>query len=149
MTNLPRSILLPRWTKDAKLDLELGERRDEGKNPDKEADSTRLFRGRFGGFLQLCKRLGKAVCGNDADFRDCSAKILEEIKFFEDKNDSERNEGCDDKDLGDEGIGDPRVVRTKGTGRGNEPLGSRGVKRRKCSNCGELGHRRTKCPNPR
>ncbi|MED6203300.1 hypothetical protein PIB30_114100, partial [Stylosanthes scabra] len=70
------------------------------------------------------------------------------IKFFEDKNGSERNEGCDDKDLGDEGIGDPRVVRTKGTGRGNEPLGSRGVKRRKCSNCGELGHRRTKCPNP-
>ncbi|MED6183837.1 hypothetical protein PIB30_041517 [Stylosanthes scabra] len=40
------------------------------------------------------------------------------------------------------------VVRTTGTGRGNEPIGSRGVKKRKCSTCGELGHRRTRCPNP-
>ncbi|MED6164231.1 hypothetical protein PIB30_087698 [Stylosanthes scabra] len=50
------------------------------------------------------------------------------------------------KDLGD-GVGDPVVVRTKGTGRGNKPVGSRRMKRRKCNTCGELGHRRTKCRN--
>ncbi|MED6200965.1 hypothetical protein PIB30_090386, partial [Stylosanthes scabra] len=43
------------------------------------------------------------------------------------------------------GIGDPIAVRTKGTGRGNERVGSRGVKKRKGSACGELGHRRTLC----
>ncbi|MED6193888.1 hypothetical protein PIB30_023409 [Stylosanthes scabra] len=45
------------------------------------------------------------------------------------------------------GVRDPVGVRTKGTGRENEPVGSRGVKRRKCSNCGVVGHRRTRCPN--
>ncbi|KAL4398562.1 hypothetical protein AHAS_Ahas01G0304300 [Arachis hypogaea] len=45
------------------------------------------------------------------------------------------------------GVRDPISVRTKGTGRGNEPLGSRGIKRRKCSTCGCVGHRRTRCPN--
>ncbi|XLU64603.1 hypothetical protein S245_023812 [Arachis hypogaea] len=45
------------------------------------------------------------------------------------------------------GVRDPVSVRTKGTGRGNEPLGSMGIKKRKCSTCGCLDHRRTRCPN--
>ncbi|KAL4299532.1 hypothetical protein AHAS_Ahas17G0110300 [Arachis hypogaea] len=42
---------------------------------------------------------------------------------------------------------DPIRVRTKGTGRGNVQVGVRGVKRRKCSTCGIVGHHRTRYPN--
>ncbi|KAL4300118.1 hypothetical protein AHAS_Ahas17G0168900 [Arachis hypogaea] len=42
------------------------------------------------------------------------------------------------------GVKDPVRVRTKGTGRGNQASPSTGRKRQKCSNCGGLGHRRTR-----
>ncbi|XLT95858.1 hypothetical protein HN873_017520 [Arachis hypogaea] len=48
---------------------------------------------------------------------------------------------------GQDGVRDPVAVRTKGTGRAQEPFGCRGIKRRKCSNCGVVGHRRTRCPS--
>ncbi|MED6170928.1 hypothetical protein PIB30_035893 [Stylosanthes scabra] len=74
--------------------------------------------------------------------------VLEEIKRLEKKNGESNEHGGEAANLGDDNVGDPLMVRTKGTGRGNEPIGNRGVKRRKCSTCGELGHRRTRCPNP-
>ncbi|QHO49294.1 hypothetical protein S83_001196 [Arachis hypogaea] len=43
-------------------------------------------------------------------------------------------------------MNDPLQVRTKGTSRGNDASSSKGPKRRKCSDCGRLGHRRTRCP---
>ncbi|XP_016206445.1 protein FAR1-RELATED SEQUENCE 5-like [Arachis ipaensis] len=46
-----------------------------------------------------------------------------------------------------QGIKDPVRVRTKGTGRCSQAAPSVGKKRRKCSTCGRLGHRRTRCPN--
>ncbi|MED6169668.1 hypothetical protein PIB30_023384 [Stylosanthes scabra] len=71
-----------------------------------------------------------------------------EIKHLEKKNGGESNDGDEAANLGDDGVCDPLMVRTKGTSRGNEPIDSRDVKRRKCSTCGELGHRKTRCPNP-
>ncbi|KAL4294852.1 hypothetical protein S83_064242 [Arachis hypogaea] len=50
-------------------------------------------------------------------------------------------------DGSEEGVRDPVAVRTKGTGRAQEPFGCRGRKRRKCSTCGIVGHRRTRCPS--
>ncbi|MED6119647.1 hypothetical protein PIB30_013523 [Stylosanthes scabra] len=50
----------------------------------------------------------------------------------------------------DTGVRDPARVRTKGTARANDVADGRtraGPKRRKCSACGRLGHRRTRCPN--
>ncbi|KAL4395537.1 hypothetical protein AHAS_Ahas01G0001800 [Arachis hypogaea] len=44
------------------------------------------------------------------------------------------------------GVKDPVRVRTKGTGCGNQVSPSTGRKRRKCSSCGGLGHRMTRCP---
>ncbi|XP_052116147.1 uncharacterized protein LOC127739630 [Arachis duranensis] len=44
------------------------------------------------------------------------------------------------------GVKDPVRVRTKGTGSSNQASPSTGRKRRKCSSCGGLGHRRTRCP---
>ncbi|MED6108676.1 hypothetical protein PIB30_026368 [Stylosanthes scabra] len=70
--------------------------------------------------------------------------VLEEIRAQEERASVVAEESCDPIGLGDY-VGDPIAVRTKRTGRGNAPVGSRGVKRRKCSVCGEIGHRRKRC----
>ncbi|XLT72747.1 hypothetical protein HN873_029173, partial [Arachis hypogaea] len=44
-------------------------------------------------------------------------------------------------------VNDPAPVHTKGTGRDNDCPGNKGPKKRKCSSCGVLGHRRSCCPN--
>ncbi|RYR24594.1 hypothetical protein Ahy_B02g058109 [Arachis hypogaea] len=51
------------------------------------------------------------------------------------------------RDGAEEGVRNPVAVRTKGTGRAQEPFGCRGRKRRKCSTCGVVGHHRTRCPS--
>ncbi|MED6151189.1 hypothetical protein PIB30_080058 [Stylosanthes scabra] len=44
-------------------------------------------------------------------------------------------------------VKDPAHARTKGMARVNDSSTQKGPKRRKCSNCGRLGHRRTRCPD--
>ncbi|MED6133582.1 hypothetical protein PIB30_029498 [Stylosanthes scabra] len=44
-------------------------------------------------------------------------------------------------------VKDPACARTKGTMRVNDSSAQKGPKRRKCSNCGRLGHKRTRCPD--
>ncbi|MED6134620.1 hypothetical protein PIB30_038613 [Stylosanthes scabra] len=42
-------------------------------------------------------------------------------------------------------VKDPAHARTKGTTRVNDSSAQKGPNQRKCSNCGRLGHRRTRC----
>ncbi|KAL4357720.1 hypothetical protein AHAS_Ahas09G0214900 [Arachis hypogaea] len=67
------------------------------------SDAGVLYRSRVGAFLQHCKRLAKVACGVVT--------------------------GTTIGNIGG-GVRDPVSVRTKGTGCGNEPLGSRSIKRR-------------------
>ncbi|MED6113260.1 hypothetical protein PIB30_069162 [Stylosanthes scabra] len=100
--SLPSSLILPRWSKNVKVDKFLG----GGNSREMLEESDSIYKSR------------RAFVGVD--------------------------EGCDPIGVHDD-VGDPTAVRTKGTGCGNAPVGSRGVKRRKCRAYGELGHRRTCC----
>ncbi|KAL4321420.1 hypothetical protein AHAS_Ahas14G0108700 [Arachis hypogaea] len=110
ITSLSNSLVLPRWSKIARMDLCLC-------NPHIDPEAT--YRARVGALLQhrsIFQRL------------QCQATGTHSVPW----------EG---------GVKDPVGVRTKGTGRGNEPVEFRGIKRRRCSTCGVLRHRRTRCPN--
>ncbi|XP_015961748.1 protein FAR1-RELATED SEQUENCE 5-like [Arachis duranensis] len=139
--SLPKSLVLARWSKAAKEDLcyePLSSR---------YSDAGVLYRSRVGAFLQHCKRLAKVACIREEDFRQYLAKVIEDTCWLEKKNGLGGAVAGNGAGNSGGGVRDPISVRTKGTGRGNEPLGSRGIKRRKCSTCGCVGHRRTRCPN--
>ncbi|QHO52514.1 Protein FAR1-RELATED SEQUENCE [Arachis hypogaea] len=139
--SLPKSLVLARLSKAAKEDLcyePLSSR---------YSDAGVLYRSRVGAFLQHCKRLAKVACIREEDFRQYLAKVVEDTCWLEKKNGLGGAVAGNGAGNSGGGVRDPISVRTKGTGRGNEPLGSRGIKRRKCSTCGCVGHRRTRCPN--
>ncbi|RYQ82120.1 hypothetical protein Ahy_B10g100714 [Arachis hypogaea] len=139
--SLPKSLVLARWSKAAKEDLcyEL--------LSSQYGDAGVLYWSRLGAFLQHCKRLAKAACIRDEDFRQYLAKVVEDTCLLEKTNGLRVAVfGTGVSNSGGR-VRDPVSVRTKGTECGNEPLGSRGIKRCKCSTCGCLGHRRTRCPN--
>ncbi|KAL4298941.1 hypothetical protein AHAS_Ahas17G0051200 [Arachis hypogaea] len=139
--SLPKSLVLARWSKAAKEDLcyePLSSR---------YGDAGVLYRSRVGAFLQHCKRLAKVACIREEDFRQYLAKVVEDTCWLEKKNGLGGAVAGNGAGNSGGGVRDPISVKTKGTGRGNEPLGCRGIKRRKCSTCGCVGHRRTRCPN--
>ncbi|XLR32988.1 hypothetical protein S83_060888 [Arachis hypogaea] len=82
----------------------------------------------------------------DNDFKSYLEKIVEETAFLKMKNGVGTAGRCS-VDGTEEGVRDPVAVRSKGTGRGQEPFGCRGRKRHKCSTCGVVGHHRTRCPS--
>ncbi|MED6167813.1 hypothetical protein PIB30_006093 [Stylosanthes scabra] len=110
---LPKSLILHRWTKTAKIDTSCAT------GDDRSNDDAAIYRSKVGALLHHCKRFVKDACMSEEDFKAYSEKIVEETILLE----------------------------TKGTGRGNNLVGTRSVRRRKCSTCGQLGHRRPKCPN--
>ncbi|MED6188562.1 hypothetical protein PIB30_117043 [Stylosanthes scabra] len=138
--SLPRSVILPRWSKNVRVDKLM----EAGGGKELSEESEAIYKTRVGAFLQLCKRFARLACRNDTDYKNFSERVVEDIKLLEQRASSVVGEPADTPDLGGD-VADPIPVRTKGTGRGNAPPGSRGVKRRKCSACGELGHRRTRC----
>ncbi|KAL4390869.1 hypothetical protein AHAS_Ahas03G0188200 [Arachis hypogaea] len=107
---LPESIVLERWSKTVKVEL-------EGSSPmNEEGDVNAVYK----------------------------VQIVEETAFLEMKN----GIGTAGKyiiDGADEEARYPVVVRTKGTGRAQEPFGCRGRKRHKCSTCGVVDHHQTRC----
>ncbi|KAL4381394.1 hypothetical protein AHAS_Ahas04G0129100 [Arachis hypogaea] len=137
---LPKTIVLKRWSKTAKVELEGSSLMNE------EGDANAVYKVRVGAFLQHCKRLARVACMRENDFKSSLEKIVEETVFLEMKNGVGTAGRCS-VDGAEEGVRDPVTVRSKGTGRGQEPFGCRGRKRRKCSTCGVVGHRRTRCPS--
>ncbi|XLT82123.1 protein FAR1-RELATED SEQUENCE 5 [Arachis hypogaea] len=138
--SLPDTLVLERWTKSAKFGLY------DDIAGDKMVDIAALYRMRMETFLQHCKRLARLICNNDDLFKLYTEQIVQEATNLESMNDSGNSVGVGGG--GNNGrVLDPIGVRTKGTGRGNVQVGARGVKRRKCSTCGVVGHRRTQCPN--
>ncbi|RYR12921.1 hypothetical protein Ahy_B04g070194 isoform F [Arachis hypogaea] len=142
ITSLPNSLVLPRWSKIARMDL----CRDRVCNPHIDPEAT--YRARIRALLQHCKqRFAKVACMREEDYKTYCQKVVHETNMLEIKNGLQCQATSTHSVPWEGGVKDPIGVRTKGTGRGNEPAGSRGIKRRRCSTCGVLGHRRTRCPN--
>ncbi|KAL4344767.1 hypothetical protein AHAS_Ahas11G0211300 [Arachis hypogaea] len=134
--SLPKSLVLQRWSKAAKVEM-------SGVN---QVDNTEAFyRSRVGAFLQHCKRFARVACQSEENFKVYTEKVVKDTLRLEMIN-GDAGAGAGSPHAA-QGVRDPIGVRTKGTGRANELVGSRAVKRRKCSTCGCLGHRRTRCPN--
>ncbi|XP_020963601.1 protein FAR1-RELATED SEQUENCE 5-like [Arachis ipaensis] len=140
LVEIPESLVLRRWSKAAKLEIH---------NQCVEqhtADPSVTYRTRLGAFSQLCKRLGRVACMSHEDFKLYSKKLLSDAVFLEIKY-GLRPSTDDITTANDCGVKDPIRVRTKGTGRMSQAGGSASKTKRKCSTCGKLGHRRTRCPN--
>ncbi|KAL4365773.1 hypothetical protein AHAS_Ahas07G0139600 [Arachis hypogaea] len=89
--------------------------------------------------------VGGVACMSEEDFRYYSHKVITDTVCLEIKNSLRPAEHVGV--MAEERVKDPISVRTKGTGRFNQASASTRKKRCKCSKCGRLGHRRTRCPN--
>ncbi|XP_057761152.1 protein FAR1-RELATED SEQUENCE 5-like [Arachis stenosperma] len=140
LVEIPESLVLRRWSKATKLEIhnQCGEQHI--------AEPSVTYRTRLGAFSQLCKRLGRVACMSDEDFKLYSNKLMSDALFLEIKY-GLRPLTDNMTTANDCGVKDPIRVRTKGTGRMSQAGGSAPKTKRKCSTCGKLGHRRTRCPN--
>ncbi|RYQ80675.1 hypothetical protein Ahy_Scaffold1g106925 isoform I [Arachis hypogaea] len=140
LVEIPESLVLRRWSKAAKLEIhnQCGEQ--------DTAEPSVTYRTRLGAFSQLCKRLGRVACMSDEDFKLYSNKLMSDALFLEIKY-GLRPLTDNMTTANDCGVKDPIRVRTKGTARMSQAGGSAPKTKRKCSACGKLGHRRTRCPN--
>ncbi|RYR61384.1 hypothetical protein Ahy_A04g018557 [Arachis hypogaea] len=140
LVEIPESLVLRRWSKAAKLEIhnQCGEQHT--------AEPSVTYRTRLGAFSQLCKRLGRVACMSDEDFKLYSNKLMSDALFLEIKY-SLRPLTDNMTIANDCAVKDPIRVRTKGTARMSQASGSAPKTKRKCSTCGKLGHRRTRCPN--
>ncbi|RYQ88750.1 hypothetical protein Ahy_B09g095759 isoform B [Arachis hypogaea] len=140
LVEIPESLVLRRWSKAAKLEIhnQCGEQHT--------AEPSVTYRTRLGAFSQLCKRLGRVACMSDEDFKVYSNKLMSDALFLEIKY-GLRPLTDNMTTANDCGVKDPIRVRTKGTARMSQAGGSAPKTKRKCSTCGKLGHRRTRCPN--
>ncbi|MED6186138.1 hypothetical protein PIB30_063924 [Stylosanthes scabra] len=143
VVSLPRTLLLRRWSRGA----------TSCRRPAivlaGEANFPTTYRRRVGAFVHLCKRLAKVAYLTEEHYKLCLDNIFRDTVLLEAKlglgdmpemhpPNSEEGEGISVKD--------PVHARTKGTARVNDSSAQKGPKRRKCSNCGHLGHRKTRCP---
>ncbi|XP_016206315.1 protein FAR1-RELATED SEQUENCE 5-like [Arachis ipaensis] len=141
--SLPETLVLKRWCKNAKNHV------TSVRQVTETGDAASRYRSRVGVFLDQCKRFAKVACLRDEDYKVFSEKMARDTIILEVKNGLcvalYVNPHLNGEGGG--GIQDPVRVRTKGTGRGNVSQVSKGPKKRKCSACGKLGHRRTRCPS--
>ncbi|XP_016185044.1 protein FAR1-RELATED SEQUENCE 5-like [Arachis ipaensis] len=139
LVEIPESLVLRRWSKAAKLEIhnQCGEQHI--------VEPSVTYRTRLGAFSQLCKRLGRVACMSDEDFKVYSNKLMSDALFLEIKY-GLRPLTDNMTTANDCGVKDPIRVRTKGTARMSQAGGSAPKTKRKCSTCGKLGHRRTRCP---
>ncbi|XP_020972518.1 uncharacterized protein LOC110269178 [Arachis ipaensis] len=137
---IPESLVLCRWSKTAKMEIE-----NENINHH-TTDQNVTYRTRLGAFSQLCKQLGKVACMSDEDFKLYSKKVLSDAVFLEIKYGLRPANNIFTPTI-DNRVKDPIHVKTKGTGRCSQAGRSAAKTKRKCSTCGKLGHRRTRCPN--
>ncbi|RYR69116.1 hypothetical protein Ahy_A03g015646 [Arachis hypogaea] len=96
--------------------------------------------------LEIHNQCGRVACMSDEDFKLYSNKLMSDALFLEIKY-GLRPLTDNMTTANDCGVKDPIRVRTKGTARMSQAGGSAPKTKRKCSTCGKLGHRRTRCPN--
>ncbi|RYR04271.1 hypothetical protein Ahy_B06g083928 [Arachis hypogaea] len=136
------SLVLKRWSKIAKSEADHWSIVNEAVNKDI------LYKRKVVAFLHLCTRLVKFSCFDEHDFRVYAERIVRDTSMLESKYGVARESSGASHVWGEfSRINDPVRVRTKGTGHANMSSTMTGKKRRKCSNCGRLGHRRTRCTN--
>ncbi|MED6152195.1 hypothetical protein PIB30_089542 [Stylosanthes scabra] len=69
-TSLPRSTILPRWSKNVKVERLI----QPGSSGDVLAESASIYKTQVGAFLQLCKKFARLACLNEVDYMNFSEK---------------------------------------------------------------------------
>ncbi|RYR42334.1 hypothetical protein Ahy_A08g038795 [Arachis hypogaea] len=125
MESLPKSLVLKRWSKWAKDDAA------QESLSCRAGDAVALYRSQVGAFLQHCKRFAKVACVREEDLRHYVEKVVRDMHLLEERSMLESH-GAETSNIAgqEELVKDPIGVRTKGTGRSNDPVGMWGIKRR-------------------
>ncbi|RYQ98750.1 hypothetical protein Ahy_B07g086528 [Arachis hypogaea] len=74
---IPYTLVLRRWSKTAKIDMDLEKCRCPSGEP------STIYRTRLGAFSQLCKRLERVACMSDEDFKFISQKVVNDTLSLE------------------------------------------------------------------
>ncbi|KAL4391219.1 hypothetical protein AHAS_Ahas03G0223200 [Arachis hypogaea] len=137
---IPDSLVLKRWSKTAKSEA------NHWSIVNEAIDKGILYKRTVAAFIHLCTWLAKFSCFDEHDYKVYAERIVKDTSMLESKYGVAR-ESSGASYVGGEfhRINVPVHVRTKETGHVNMSLTMTGKKRRKCSNCGHLGHRRTRC----
>ncbi|RYQ85064.1 hypothetical protein Ahy_B10g104565 [Arachis hypogaea] len=128
---IPESLVCKRWTKNAKNDFMKS-------NVDDPGDSDNVLECRLGVLGAECSRLMDVACKNSSDFVETMNDVVNTITKLQKRGENPRN-----RNLDDDYVVDPLVVKSKGAPVKN----SKFKQQRRCSNCGVTGHYNKSCPN--
>lgn len=144
MVEIPRCLVLDRWTKSAKDPVDGFV---EGESEEVDA----LWACRYAALIAKCRKMCKLGSRTLKEFEDTRSVIDDHNEKLEAKGGG--NEGqVEDETIGDQGddmhVRNPTAVRTKGCGNTTSQQGGRGKRKRsmRCGICRGEGHNRTTCP---
>ncbi|XP_057740128.1 protein FAR-RED IMPAIRED RESPONSE 1-like [Arachis stenosperma] len=132
LQKLPNSLLLKRWSKDAKKYLD--ESSTEGTTQDRE----REFLMRYGALSVAATWMVFLGAQDGPSFHDTMNEVCCWTQTLE-QNSGLKRQIRDSPTLNF--VGDPSVVKTKGAPKGKKERG-----KRRCTNCNSTGHVKNKCP---
>ncbi|XP_020963450.1 uncharacterized protein LOC110265039 [Arachis ipaensis] len=107
-------------------------------NVDDPSNSDKVLKCRLGVLGAECCRLMDVACKNSSDFVKAMNDVVNSITKLQKRGENPRKGNLDDNY-----VVDPLVVKSKGAPKKN----SKFKQRRRCSNCGVIGHYNKSCPN--
>ncbi|KAL4300472.1 hypothetical protein AHAS_Ahas17G0204300 [Arachis hypogaea] len=128
---IPECLVCKRWTKNAKSDFMKS-------SVDDPSDFDKVLKCRLGVLGAECSRLMDVSCKNSSDFVKAMNDVVNTITKLQKRGENPHNDNLDN-----DYIVDPLVVKSKGTPKKNSKFNQR----RRCSNCGVIGHYNKSCPN--
>nr|XP_029145485.1 protein FAR1-RELATED SEQUENCE 5-like isoform X2 [Arachis hypogaea]XP_029145486.1 protein FAR1-RELATED SEQUENCE 5-like isoform X2 [Arachis hypogaea]XP_029145487.1 protein FAR1-RELATED SEQUENCE 5-like isoform X2 [Arachis hypogaea] len=132
LQKLPDSLLLRRWSKDAKKYL------DESSAGGTTQDREREFLMRYGALSVAATWMVFLGAQDGPSFHDTMNEVCRWTQTLEQKSDLKRQTT---DSTTPNFVGDPSVVKTKGAPKGKKERG-----KRRCTKCNSAGHVKNKCP---
>ncbi|XP_052117552.1 protein FAR-RED IMPAIRED RESPONSE 1-like [Arachis duranensis] len=132
LQKLPDSLLLRRWSKDAKKYL------DESSAGGTTQDREREFLMRYGALSVAATWMVFLGAQDGPSFHDTMNEVYRWTQTLEQKSDLKRQTT---NSTTPNFVGDPSVVKTKGAPKGKKERG-----KRRCTKCNSAGHVKNKCP---
>nr|XP_029145217.1 protein FAR-RED IMPAIRED RESPONSE 1-like [Arachis hypogaea] len=132
LQKLPDSLLLRRWSKDAKKYL------DESSAGGTTQDREREFLMRYGALSVAATWMVFLGVQDGPSFHDTMNEVCRWTQTLEQKSDLKRQTT---DSTTPNFVGDPSVVKTKGAPKGKKERG-----KRRCTKCNSAGHVKNKCP---
>ncbi|KAK7257140.1 hypothetical protein RIF29_30897 [Crotalaria pallida] len=136
ITELPKSIVLSRWTKAAKDGLY-----QYGSGGEVSGGDSELTR--FTAWLHTCRQMCSLAANSLELFNEITDKVLVETESLQGRLIQHSDEIRRTGEAVDGVVSDPKIVRTKGCGAG--PSANERKRKQKCSKCRMEGHNRSTC----